>query len=164
MRIPPRAREIMNLIRENEYRKIVEVGVCKGETAMLVILSCDLELYVMVDPAIDNSLNLLEFIESRPYCQILDEKSEEGARWFPDNFFDLVFIDSLHTYEQVMLDCNSWTPKVRAGGMIVVHDYENRRFPGVKEAVDKRYGTGRIRTIPVRMCKLAVIEKWEEGL
>ncbi len=49
---------------------------------------------------------------------------------------DLLFIDGDHTYEGVTKDIFTWTPKVRHGGRIMFHDYNNVE-QGVVKAIDK---------------------------
>jgi predicted O-methyltransferase YrrM len=34
-----------------------------------------------------------------------------------DNFFDVVFIDGLHTYEQLTKDCANYYSKLKEGGV-----------------------------------------------
>lgn len=55
----------------------------------------------------------------------------------PDGFFDLVYIDGLHTYEGEKNDIQKWLPKIKKGGFIAGHDYGSKHFPGVKKAVDE---------------------------
>lgn len=45
---------------------------------------------------------------------------------------DVLFIDSDHTYERVKKELETWAPRVRPGGMILMHDTES--FPEVKRA------------------------------
>lgn len=54
--------------------------------------------------------------------------------------FDLVFLDAMHTYEDVRADIQRWYPRVRNGGIMAFHDYGHDHFPGVKQAVDERFG------------------------
>lgn len=42
--------------------------------------------------------------------------------------FDFVFLDALHTYDGLREDWESWSPLVRAGGVIAIHD--SRATPG----------------------------------
>lgn len=50
--------------------------------------------------------------------------------------FDLVFIDACHTYEATLADIDAWLPLAR---VLCGHDYGNRDFPGVKQAIDERF-------------------------
>lgn len=47
---------------------------------------------------------------------------------------DLIFIDALHDYENVMQDISLWWPHVRQGGVLAGHDF-NHKWPGVERAV-----------------------------
>jgi hypothetical protein len=53
--------------------------------------------------------------------------------------FDFVFIDADHSYEGCAADIAAWAPKVKPGGYICGHDYENVDFPkfGVTRAVNE---------------------------
>lgn len=54
--------------------------------------------------------------------------------------FDMIFLDAMHTYEDVKADIERWYPRVLSGGLMVFHDYAHPHFPGVKQAVDERFG------------------------
>ena len=47
--------------------------------------------------------------------------------------FDFIFIDGLHTYEQLTKDCHNYYSKVKTGGIFSGHDYQT--IPGVNKAV-----------------------------
>jgi hypothetical protein len=59
--------------------------------------------------------------------------SDDAAVTFEDNFFDLVFIDGLHTYEQVKKDCENYYSKCKVGSIFAGHDYNV--IGGVNRAV-----------------------------
>ena len=77
-----------------------------------------------------------------PRATIIRRPSVEAARQIRDGSLDFVFIDADHTYEGCKADIDAWLPKIRKGGFISGHDYENTEFPawGVKRAVDERFG------------------------
>jgi predicted O-methyltransferase YrrM len=54
--------------------------------------------------------------------------------------FDFIFVDADHSYDQVMSDLCSWTPRVKKGGVIAGHDYDGF-WPGVIQALDEVFGT-----------------------
>jgi len=65
-------------------------------------------------------------------------KSEEAAIFYPNGYFDLVYIDADHFYASVIKDINTWLPKVKTGGLIGGHDYNDDRWrPEVNRAVDE---------------------------
>jgi cephalosporin hydroxylase len=63
--------------------------------------------------------------------------SLEAANLYADNSLDFVFIDADHSYEGVISDIKAWFPKVKVGGHIAGHDYNEIDWPGVVKAVDE---------------------------
>jgi len=68
------------------------------------------------------------------------EWSLEAAKEFEDGSLDFVYIDANHRYEYVVADIAAWLPKVRSGGCIAGHDFNQSRQSrkklfGVVEAV-----------------------------
>ncbi len=52
---------------------------------------------------------------------IVKGSGQEVARGF-DSAVDFVFVDADHSYEGAKQDWEDWTPKVRSGGVIALHD------------------------------------------
>ena len=65
---------------------------------------------------------------------IRQQHSVEAAKGIRDESLDFVFIDADHSYEGCLADILAWTPKIKIGGMIAGHDF-NDRWPGVQRAV-----------------------------
>jgi hypothetical protein len=59
--------------------------------------------------------------------------SDDAVNDFEDGIFDFIFIDGLHTYEQVLKDCKNYYRKLKLGGIFSGHDYTT--IPGVNSAV-----------------------------
>jgi len=59
--------------------------------------------------------------------------SDDAFNLFPDDYFDFIFIDGLHTYEQVIVDCINYYPKIKTGGLFSGHDFNT--ISGVNKAV-----------------------------
>ena len=53
----------------------------------------------------------------------IPENSIEASTYFPDEYFDVVFIDAEHTYDAVKRDIETWLPKVKTGGILIGHDW-----------------------------------------
>jgi predicted O-methyltransferase YrrM len=49
--------------------------------------------------------------------------------------FDVVFVDGDHSHEGALHDLQHWGGRVRAGGLVLVHD-ATPRFPGVVRAIE----------------------------
>ena len=63
--------------------------------------------------------------------------SLEAAPHFQNEFFDVVFIDANHTYEEVRKDVLAWLPKVKKGGTLCGHDGSD---PNVVRALNETLG------------------------
>lgn len=70
---------------------------------------------------------------------VIKDHSDAAARRIADGSLDLVFIDADHSYDGCRADIRAWYPKIKPGGWIGGHDYENPdpSFAfGVTQAVD----------------------------
>jgi predicted O-methyltransferase YrrM len=68
--------------------------------------------------------------------------SYDISKEFDDDSIDGIFIDAAHDYDNVVLDIESWYPKVRSGGFMIGHDYPhpndpNGGFEGLRDAVNE---------------------------
>jgi hypothetical protein len=77
--------------------------------------------------------------EFRPKVLTFAMPSLMVAAMAPNLYFDLVYIDANHGKHAVMTDINSWSWKVKRGGYIAGHDYQDR-WPSVIEAIDELLG------------------------
>lgn len=81
-----------------------------------------------------------ERMKDKPFVKIYREYSNEAVKYFPDEYFDFVYIDADHTYEGSLEDIKCWYPKVKRGKILVGDDYRRAisktgvRF-GVRQAV-----------------------------
>lgn len=72
-------------------------------------------------------------------AKIIRKSSVEAAAEIPDGSLDFVFIDADHSYEGCKTDISAWFPKLKPGGLLSGHDYNNVDYPcfGVDKAVDE---------------------------
>src|ERR1700686_3009714 len=63
----------------------------------------------------------------------------EAAKLIDDESLDFVFIDADHSYEGCIADIRAWSRKVKFGGLIAGH-YFNEAWPGVMRAVNETGG------------------------
>ena len=61
--------------------------------------------------------------------------SDDAVDAFMDESFDFIFIDGLHTYEQVLNDCKNYYKKLKPNGLFSGHDYNV--ISNVKKAVNE---------------------------
>jgi len=64
----------------------------------------------------------------------IEKFSDEAVNDIP-NKLDFVYIDGNHNYEYVKDDIKNYWPKLRKGGILCGHDYQDPRHPGVTKAV-----------------------------
>lgn len=72
-------------------------------------------------------------------AKIIRKDSLAAADDVADGSLDFVFIDADHSYEGCKADIAAWMPKVKPGGLLSGHDYENPDFEkfGVERAVQE---------------------------
>jgi len=75
--------------------------------------------------------------------QIYREYTVDVARYFPENYFDLIYIDADHTFDGCLADIKAWYPKVQRGKFLTGDDYSNSHAPvtGVRFGVIKAVNT-----------------------
>jgi predicted O-methyltransferase YrrM len=143
--------EIVKNLNKNELVGL-EIGCSLGVTTKHLLSNLpNLKLYG-IDPYIsyvdwnggsdtnEDQENYLEiFIESiEPYKNrhyLYRDLSDNVMDEFEDDSLDFIFIDGLHTYEQVLKDCRNYYSKVKSGGIFSGHDY--RVISGVNKAVNE---------------------------
>jgi hypothetical protein len=152
---------ISDLINENDLKIIAEIGVWKSHFVRGIFYRCkELEQYWAIDqwclvgPEHGRMHKRTEqdWDDLYKYCcglmiyypplRALRMKSLEAVTIFPDGYFDLVYIDASHFYEDAKEDITIWLPKVKEGGFISGHDYGSHRksHRGVTFAVDEVLG------------------------
>lgn len=136
----------------------VEVGVAEGNFSEILLSTTGLKKIYFVDPwkvypreEYDDGPNSTQAVQDERFkkvslklekykdrAEILRMESVPASKIFKDDFFDFVYIDASHTYNNAKQDILSWYPKVKAGGVISGHDYLNDgpQFQ-VKRAVDE---------------------------
>jgi predicted O-methyltransferase YrrM len=67
---------------------------------------------------------------------LLRERSCDVVDRFPDGSLDLLHIDGDHGFDVCVQDIIHYVPKVRDGGVVVIHDYASFYRGGVVEAVN----------------------------
>lgn len=57
--------------------------------------------------------------------QIIESTTDQAARLFDDESLDICFIDADHSYSAVSRDLDLYLPKVKLGGIICGHDFDD---------------------------------------
>jgi len=144
------------MFHELGFKVGVEVGVFEGDlTKCLLHYIPELKLYGVdiwqkydnyrenvITDVIDNAYLLAQKNVKGYDCELIKDWSSEAVRRFEDESLDFVYIDGNHTLEYAIQDISLWAKKVRKGGIVSGHDYQDwsnsNRWSNmqVKEAVD----------------------------
>jgi predicted O-methyltransferase YrrM len=138
------------MISKMEKPQVLEIGCDIGDTTQFLLDSNPTCVLLGIDPYenyIDwngNNLNEREVVYEK-FVNRLDgysnrfnlirDYSDNCVDNVEDNHFDLIFIDGLHTYEQLTKDCANFYSKLKEGGVFAGHDYN--AIPGVRQAADE---------------------------
>lgn len=90
--------------------------------------------------------NLKEYIESGQ-LEMFRCRSEEFPIIEDSGYADFIFLDGDHRYEEVKKDLILAEKLAIHNGIISGHDYTHSDWPGVKQAVDERYGVENVNVI-----------------
>ncbi len=87
------------------------------------------------DASYYHTLGVVKFAKDR--ANVIRDNSVTASKLFEDKSLDFVFLDADHTYEAIKEDISVWSSKVKPGGWLCGHDYENNDYPawGVEKAV-----------------------------
>lgn len=128
----------------------VEIGLAEGFTTEYLLESHENLIMYCIDPFVNyvdwngNNLNEREdvyrqFLERtdryKDRIRLIRKTSDDAAKEILDNSVDFVFIDGLHTYDQVTKDMTNYYSKVKNGGILSGHDYNI--ITEVKRAVNE---------------------------
>lgn len=135
---------------------IAELGVFKGEFSDLILEKTDPSELFLIDLFPSDtcsgdkdgnnvvSVNLEEYYDSfvekfkdNLKVKIIKDYTTNFLNSLEDEYLDAVYIDADHSYESVKKDLELSYVKVKLGGIIMGHDYNQESFPGVVRAVDE---------------------------
>ena len=130
----------------------VEVGVRNGDNALSALEKLSIVKFYLVDPytpyvenwkddnklgSVDKALENLE--KYKKQIVWMNTTSLEAASMMEDKSLDFVYLDGNHIYEFVKADIRAWLPKVKWGGLIGGHDYQEIEDPAVEQVVDEMF-------------------------
>jgi len=147
--------ELINYLNEQKptlEMKMVEIGSYAGESTTM--FGNNFNKVISIDPFLnDYDLSditchymyltdvyntFLNNIESYDNIVHIRKTSDEAVFEIPNDFVDFVYIDGLHTYEQVKKDIANYLPKIKNGGFIGGHDYHSNH-QGVMDAINEKF-------------------------
>lgn len=130
------------------HNNVCEIGVDVGNYSSDILSNCNPTKLHLVDPwsHIDDpsykndTVNVDDDRQEYKFRSVLKRFSNEiisgqvkihrGFSYdvlptFPNNYFDWIYVDGMHTYEAVLNDFNLCYDKIKDDGFIVGHDYAN---------------------------------------
>lgn len=149
-----------DIIKQNNYKNIAEVGIGYGTHAKYILNNNpNINKLYLIDPVsyypndgftddimskepeqVGNNFNELYGLirnELEPwnnkYIFFRNKSLEITNEQIPDESLDAVFIDGAHDYDNVFADLKFWIKKIRKGGQMLGDDYV---MSDVKRAVD----------------------------
>jgi predicted O-methyltransferase YrrM len=151
--------DFLNFLEEFSDLKnstVVEIGSYAGEST--IMFAQRVKSVIAIDPFVnDYDLNdgtcfaadlpttvYQRFLENiSPYNNIthIQKTSDDAVADLAGQQFDVVYIDGVHTYEQVKKDIENYRGLVKPGGFLCGHDYGNvGHIAGVYRAVNEAFG------------------------
>lgn len=135
----------------SEDKKMLEIGSYQGESTFMFAASGIFSEVHCIDPHIGNeeANDILkenweqvkqEFTLNTRYFNNITLHSDYSYNIvdkFEDKYFDFIYIDASHKYEDVKRDIELYLPKTKY--VIGGHDYQ-KEWPGVVRAVDEIFG------------------------
>lgn len=117
-------------------KNIVEIGSYHGLS--LSYIEKTKNLIYAVEPNVNNFKVLQENLKKfkNKKINLINKKSMEACENFPNDFFNMVFIDADHEFESVKNDIIFWTKKLKKNSILAGHDYDNF-WIGVRDAVNQ---------------------------
>lgn len=158
-RDPGRAVWLAEQINKHNWRIGVELGVLQGEMSFHLLENCPGLHLVCVDTWDGEGIAMSKphpmalyfaafsqevFAKYADRCLIMKCTTDEAAVWFPEHFFDFVFLDADHSFDGAYQDIMNWRDLVKPSGMLCGHDLQPRH-PGVEKALEAariNYGEG----------------------
>jgi predicted O-methyltransferase YrrM len=144
--------EMTTLCPDNSI--FVDIGVDLGVSLSALSNAKNAKLVYAVDPYLEYEQSYIfhwtrqqayefvvnEFLPSHKNVQLIRDTSLAVSKFIEDKSVDLVVIDANHTYESGIEDLSAWLPKVKSGGLIAGHDYSQKVYPGLFNAINQVVG------------------------
>lgn len=165
---------LARMLGDMRYKEGVEIGTHRGLSAEMWLKHApDLHM-TCIDPYVaynarhsqkQQDANYNEAVQRlKPYrADVIRAASLDVVDSFEDRSINFLYIDGDHEFDPVMQDLIRWAPKVKGGGMIVLHDYCVFWRAGVMKAVDAYTSAHRIDPWYVTRDTLPTAF-WEKGI
>jgi hypothetical protein len=149
--------DLPDILRARSYRVGMEIGVARGAFSEHILRRWDGKLYSLdcwehqEKEYITASFNDSNGLQQAYYEETRRRLAEFGGRSVIvkgfstkvtiEEMLDFVYVDANHSYGAVLADLEYWYPKVRNGGMVAGHDFEQGTINGADFGVIKALET-----------------------
>ena len=126
-----------SLLKSNNFKRICEVGVKQGfNLKRLSKSSPDLLVGIDIWDEILWYENLKRWANQQSFqVKLIRDYSLNAVSTFDNEYFDFVYIDASHIYEDVKKDIEKWWIKVKKGGVLGGHDYTIKKKIKKKQTI-----------------------------
>jgi predicted O-methyltransferase YrrM len=144
--------DYINEITPTKDMSMIEIGSYAGESTQ--IFANRFKEVVSIDPYLNDYdvndvtcqyMDLNEVyekfkivIDSNNNIKHIKATSNDAIINFKEKTFDFVYIDGLHTYEQMSMDIKNYLPLIKSTGFIGGHDY-HEVYRGVINAINENF-------------------------
>jgi hypothetical protein len=139
-------REILPFLCKRKNMVGVEIGVDHAKYSKYLLKTGLFDFFYCVDDwnatfydVLDDSGNPLKLLFSSDLIyksaknnlsdfdnvSVIRKTSKDAVLQFEDSYFDFIYIDSNHLYDNVLDDIKLWWPKLKLGGLLCGDDYIN---------------------------------------
>jgi len=142
----------LNSTKNTKDMTMIEIGSYAGESTRL--FSEVFKKVISIDPFMNDYdknditcdymdldkvyFHFINNISQHSNIEHIRKTSDEAIFDLKNLKVDFVYIDGLHTYEQVKKDIINYKPLINSGGFIGGHDY-SPHWQGVKNAIDEEF-------------------------
>jgi hypothetical protein len=113
---------------------VLELGVRGGNSTTALLAGLEERRGMLWSVDVDASCAAL--FDGHPQWRFVHSDSRDAttidAQGAPAQL-DILFVDTIHTYEQVRAELETWGDRVRRGGLILFHDTDS--FPEIRRAI-----------------------------
>lgn len=147
---------IYNMIILTRASKILEIGTWLGFGGLYFLDALDKsknnnkKIYVTIDNNSSqqqkaknffNKAGFSEMVEAVPFGSDTEEAKSIAEK---NQYYDIMYIDSLHDYQQTKMELNSYFKYLKKGGLLFCHDtsmlavdYDTKKEGGVRGAISE---------------------------
>jgi predicted O-methyltransferase YrrM len=139
--------ELLRLARGRA--RVVELGTAVGWTTGSLVLADPARRVTSFDPVVQRHraryLSLLP-AAARERLTLVPAPGADGAGSWSEPPVELLFVDSTHERDDTIAEVRAWAPHLAPDALVVLHDYANPAFPGVRAAVEALGLDGEVRS------------------